>query len=78
MGSACLALAYVAAGWLDGYFQAGLKPWDTAAGILLVSEAGGCCSTLQGEPFQVGKPGCLASNGAIHDSCLEILQGVLA
>jgi len=78
MGSACLALAYVAAGWLDGYFQAGLKPWDTAAGILLVSEAGGCCSTLQGEPFQVGEPGCLASNGAIHDSCLEILQGVLA
>lgn len=78
MGSACLALAYVAAGWLDGYFQAGLKPWDTAAGVLLVSEAGGCCSTLRGEAYQVGEPGCLTSNGSIHDQCLEIVKGTLA
>lgn len=73
MGSAALALAYVAAGWLDGYFNLALKPWDTAAGTLLIAEAGGCCTTLDGTPYRVGTPGCLATNSLIHNELLAII-----
>ena len=48
LGSATLAMAYVATGWLDVYFQMGLKPWDAAAGVLIITEAGGRYSTLEG------------------------------
>jgi len=72
LGSAALALAYVAAGWLDGYFHLALKPWDAAAGTLIVAEAGGRCSTLEGEPYRVNMPGCLATNGLIHEELLAI------
>jgi myo-inositol-1(or 4)-monophosphatase len=75
LGSATLALAYVAAGWLDGYFNLALKPWDTAAGILIVAEAGGRCSTLEGEPYRVDLPGCLATNGRIHGELLGVMRG---
>jgi myo-inositol-1(or 4)-monophosphatase len=75
LGSAALALAYVATGWLDTYFSVGLKPWDTAAGILMVSEAGGRCSTLKGEAYRVNLPGCLATNGIIHDPLLAVFHG---
>jgi myo-inositol-1(or 4)-monophosphatase len=74
-GSAALALAYVAAGWTDAYFQPGLKPWDAAAGILLVKEAGGECTTMKGEPYRVQLPECLATNGLIHDEFLKVLNG---
>lgn len=74
LGSAALALAYVAAGWLDGYFNLALKPWDTAAGTLLIAEAEGRCTTLDGTPYRVGTPGCLATNGLIHDEMLSILH----
>lgn len=74
LGSAALASAYVATGWLDGYFNLALKPWDTAAGTLLVAEAGGCCTTLNGETYRVGVPGCVATNGLIHDEILSILH----
>ena len=74
LGSAALALAYVAAGWLDTYFSMGLKPWDTAAGILMVTEAGGRCSTLEGEAYGVKLPGCLATNGIIHDQLLAVFH----
>ncbi len=75
LGSATLALAYVAAGWLDAYFHLGLKPWDTAAGMLMIKEAGGRCSTLEGEPYRVDLPGCLATNNLIHDELLAVMQG---
>ncbi len=75
LGSATLALAYVAAGWLDAYFHIGLKPWDTAAGMLIITEAGGRCSTLEGEPYRVDLPGCLATNNLIHDELLAVMQG---
>lgn len=75
MGSATLGLAYVAGGWIDGYFQTGMKPWDVAAGILMVREAGGRCTTLEGEPYQVDCPGCLSTNRLIHDELLKVLQG---
>ena len=71
LGSATLALAYVAAGWLDAYFHLALKPWDAAAGMLLVAEAGGRCTTLAGEPYRVDSPGCLATNGLIHEELLD-------
>ena len=74
LGSAALAMAYVAAGWLDAYFNMGLKPWDTAAGMLIISEAGGRCSTLEGEPYGVNLPGCLATNSLIHDELLILMR----
>jgi myo-inositol-1(or 4)-monophosphatase len=74
LGSAALALAYVAAGWLDAYLNLSLKPWDTAAGMLLVAEAGGRCTTLEGEPFHVESPICLATNGLIHDLLLTVMR----
>jgi myo-inositol-1(or 4)-monophosphatase len=74
LGSAALALAYVAAGWMDGYFNLALKPWDTAAGTLLVAEAGGRCTTIGGNPYRVGIPGCLATNGLVHDEMLSALH----
>ncbi|MEA3339260.1 MAG: inositol monophosphatase family protein [Chloroflexota bacterium] len=75
LGSAALGLAYVAAGWLDGYFHLALKPWDSAAGMLLVAEAGGRCTTLEGEPYRVNAPGCLATNGLIHEELLGVMRG---
>jgi len=74
MGSAALALAYVAAGRLDAYFQAKLNPWDVAAGTLLVREAGGRCTTLNGAPHRMDLPDCLATNGHIHDALLEVIR----
>jgi len=74
LGSAALAMAYVAAGWLDAYFHIGLKPWDTAAGMLIISEAGGRCSTLEGEPYRVDLPGCLSTNSLIHDELLVLMR----
>jgi len=74
LGSAALALAYVAAGWLEAYFNLMMKPWDAAAGILLVAEAGGRCTTLEGGAYRVDHPGCLASNGLIHDELLNVIR----
>ncbi len=74
-GSAALDLAYVAAGKLDAYFELGLGPWDLAAGLLLVSEAGGRVSGWPGDeagPLETGR--VIASNGALH-GWLEDLVG---
>ena len=78
LGSATLALAYVAAGWLDVYFHLSLKPWDAAAGLSLIAEAGGRCTTLDGEPFRVDSPDCLATNGLVHDELLAVMASTLA
>jgi myo-inositol-1(or 4)-monophosphatase len=74
LGSAVLALAYVAAGWLDAYFNLDLKPWDTAAATLLVAEAGGACRGLSGQPYHVGQPACLATNGYLGPGLVELLR----
>jgi len=71
-GSAALDLAYVAAGRFDGFWEFGLKPWDTAAGVLLVEEAGGKISDLQGQPYQLGGASILASNTLVHDEMVRI------
>ncbi|HTQ59376.1 MAG TPA: inositol monophosphatase family protein [Candidatus Solibacter sp.] len=66
-GSAALDLASIAAGRFDGFWEFGLKPWDTAAGVLLIEEAGGKVSDFEGQPFQLGGPVILATNGLIHE-----------
>jgi myo-inositol-1(or 4)-monophosphatase len=75
-GSAALDLAYVASGRLDGFWEFGLNPWDMAAGMLLVEEAGGKCSDMRGEPARLRGPHLLADNGAIHAGMLEIFSEV--
>ncbi|MEJ2202391.1 MAG: inositol monophosphatase family protein, partial [Desulfuromonadaceae bacterium] len=73
-GSACLDLAYTAAGRFDGYWEMKLKAWDCAAGKLLVEEAGGTVSGFAGEPFDLHGQECLASNGRIHEQMQDILR----
>jgi myo-inositol-1(or 4)-monophosphatase len=75
-GSAALDLAYTACGRLDVYWEFGLKPWDMAAGMLLVSEAGGKVSDMHGEPAQVGGPHLLTDNGLVHGQVLELFGEV--
>jgi myo-inositol-1(or 4)-monophosphatase len=65
-GAAALDLCYVAAGRLDGFWEWGLRSWDTAAGILLVEEAGGTVSDVRGMPYALGGRHILATNGLIH------------
>jgi myo-inositol-1(or 4)-monophosphatase len=72
-GAAALDLAYVAAGRLDGFWELKLKPWDVAAGMLLVEEAGGKVTNHGGEPYSVYDHRILASNGLIHDEMVAML-----
>jgi myo-inositol-1(or 4)-monophosphatase len=75
LGSSALAAAWVAEGILDGYWEAGIKPWDTAAGSLLVREAGGAVTDCRGEPWQLASRSILVSNGqpALHRGILETI-----
>jgi myo-inositol-1(or 4)-monophosphatase len=75
MGSACIDLAYVAAGRYDAFVERNLKPWDTAAGAILVEEAGGRVSTFSGGPFDPFGPELAATNGLIHEELLNVLYG---
>ena len=70
-GSAALDLASVAAGRFDGFWEFNLNPWDTAAGVLLVEEAGGKVTDFRGGPFQIASRETLASNGLIHQAFLD-------
>lgn len=72
-GSAALDLAYVACGRFDGFFEEGLRPWDVAAGVLLLEEAGGRVSHYNGQPFDIYTPPILASNGLIHEAMMRVL-----
>lgn len=72
-GSASLDLAYTAAGRFDGFWEMKLKPWDVAAGQLLVAEAGGRVSDFAGDAFDIYGRECLASNGRIHGPMQEVL-----
>jgi myo-inositol-1(or 4)-monophosphatase len=77
-GSAALDLASVAAGRFEAFWEFGLNRWDVAAGMLLVEEAGGKITDFSGEPYRLGDPTILATNGLIHDEtqriALEISQ----
>lgn len=76
-GCAALDLCYVASGRLDGFWEWHLKPWDTAAGSLIVTEAGGAVSDFRNGPFHPGDPQILASNGAIHSELLREMATLL-
>jgi myo-inositol-1(or 4)-monophosphatase len=74
LGSAALDLAYVAAGRLDGFWEVGLKPWDVAAGVLLVQEAGGVVTRFDGSAHQVAGGQILAAARGIHAAMVEQLS----
>ncbi len=76
VGAAALDLCMVAAGWLDGYWEMKLKPWDTAAGALLVAEAGGRVTNWQGGALLLDDGFCLASNGRVHAQIVAALAAV--
>jgi myo-inositol-1(or 4)-monophosphatase len=73
-GSAALDLSWVAKGVLDGFWEEYLKPWDTAAGLLLVEEAGGRVSDFSGRPFDPRNKQIVATNGLIHQEILDLLD----
>jgi len=73
MGAAAVDLAFVAAGRFDGFWERGLKPWDTAAGQLLVEEAGGRVTGFAGQEYTPFSPDIVASNGHIHEPLLAAL-----
>ena len=77
-GSAALDLCSVACGQFEGFWEFGLKPWDTAAGMLLVSEAGGTVTDFAGGPYNPGDRELLASNGLIHAEMQAITALVAA
>jgi myo-inositol-1(or 4)-monophosphatase len=77
-GSAALDLAYVAAGRLDAFWEFNLNPWDTAAGILLVTEAGGRVTSFAGDPYRLDSREILASNGLIHNELIELFGKLFA
>jgi len=77
-GSAALDLAYVAAGRLEGFWEFNLNSWDTAAGILLVEEAGGRVSNFAGGPFRLDSTETLVSNGLIHEELVKVFEDLFA
>jgi myo-inositol-1(or 4)-monophosphatase len=75
-GSAALNLVYVACGRIDAFWSTSLKPWDVAAGALIVLESGGLITTTGAAPFDLNVPDLLASNGSpIHGELAELLTG---
>jgi len=73
-GAAALDLAYVAAGFTDGFFETGLKPWDVAAGSLLVTEAGGLIGNFTGDTGDLDQGECLAGNPRVYAQLVQVLQ----
>src|SRR5687768_16390891 len=73
LGSAALDLCYVAAGRFDAFWEQHLKPWDVAAGALIVSEAGGRITGMDGSPFDIVAAHLVASNGNVHDEMLALI-----
>jgi myo-inositol-1(or 4)-monophosphatase len=78
LGSAALDLCHVAAGRMDGFWEQRLKSWDVAAGALIVAEAGGRITNLDGTPFDSRRGYLLASNGWLHDELLNVVSTFFA
>ena len=74
LGSAALDLCYLAMSRFDGFFEVFLNPWDTAAGSLILQEAGGVITDFSGEPFSIYRRELAASNGLIHDEMIGVLK----
>jgi myo-inositol-1(or 4)-monophosphatase len=77
-GSAALDLCNVASGRFDGFWEFNLNPWDTAAGVLIVEEAGGKVSRFDGSPFNIDSSETLASNSLVHEALLHEFQEIFA
>lgn len=77
-GSAALDLCNVASGRFDGFWEFNLNPWDTAAGVLIVEEAGGIVTRFDGGPFEIDSRETLASNGVIHQELLREFEDIFA
>jgi myo-inositol-1(or 4)-monophosphatase len=77
-GSAALDLAYVACGRYEAFWEFNLNPWDTAAGILLLEEAGGRITNFSGGPFRLDSREVLASNGLIHEEMVALFNDMFA
>jgi myo-inositol-1(or 4)-monophosphatase len=75
-GSAALDLCSVACGRFDGFWEFNLNPWDTAAGVLIIQEAGGKVTRFDGSPFQIDSRETLASNGLLHEALLQEFQDI--
>jgi myo-inositol-1(or 4)-monophosphatase len=75
LGSACLAMAGLAAGWLDAYFHFSPQPWDAAGPSVIVAEAGGRLTTPEGQPWQMGQPRLLFTNGRVHEEMVRVMCG---
>jgi myo-inositol-1(or 4)-monophosphatase len=76
LGSAAMDMAFVARGSFEGFYEENLKPWDTAAGKILIEEAGGRISDYYGGNYSVYKKTILASNGLIHENMFSFLKGI--
>jgi myo-inositol-1(or 4)-monophosphatase len=68
----------VASGRFDGFWEFNLNPWDTAAGVLLVEEAGGKVTNFTGGAFQIASRETLASNGLVHGALLQVFEEIFA
>ncbi|RYY46642.1 MAG: inositol monophosphatase [Chitinophagaceae bacterium] len=75
LGSAAIDLCWVAAGRFDGFYEHNLQAWDSAAGSLIVSEAGGKVTDFAGNPYSVYQPQILATNGRMHDELRAVVNG---
>jgi myo-inositol-1(or 4)-monophosphatase len=75
-GSAAIDLAYVACGRYDAFWEFGLNPWDIAAGVLLVREAGGQCSDMKGSALDLRGPHILADNDAVHEEIVGLFEEI--
>jgi myo-inositol-1(or 4)-monophosphatase len=75
LGSAAIDLCWVAAGRFDGFYEHKLQAWDSAAGFLIVAEAGGTITDFDGNPYSPYQPHILATNGKIHQELLDVVQG---
>jgi myo-inositol-1(or 4)-monophosphatase len=74
LGSAALDLCYVACGRFDGYWEKKLSPWDQAAGMVILQEAGGTITDFKGKSFSIYGNEVLATNGLIHEQMMNILR----
>jgi myo-inositol-1(or 4)-monophosphatase len=77
-GAAALDLAYIACGRLDMFWEFNLHPWDIAAGVLLIREAGGVCSDMRGKPLDVRGQHILADNGLVHEETVALFAEIYA
>jgi myo-inositol-1(or 4)-monophosphatase len=75
LGSAALDLCWVACGRFDGFYEHKLQAWDSAAGFLIVEEAGGKCTDMRGNHYNPYEPGIVATNGLIHEELLGLVRG---